>query len=139
VASRSSPKCHPRADDTSSATRIAAGRPRAPGGAQCGAADAGTVSLRTEAALRQTHRLSALATDLLDLSRVDGGVPLRPEPLEVDELAQTVAGEFVARFGAAGRALHVDGRPALALVDPAALARIERICSTTPPATATAR
>jgi signal transduction histidine kinase len=82
---------------------------------------------RTEAALRQTRRLSALATDLLDLSRVDAGVAVKLEPLDLGELAATVAGEFAARLDAESRPLHVHAGPALVQADPAAAARIVRI------------
>lgn len=82
---------------------------------------------RADTALRQTHRLVGLATDLLDLSRVEGDAPLRLEPLEVREMADTVAREFAARLLPEGRELVVEGGPALALADPAALARIIRI------------
>lgn len=92
-----------------------------------GVADQQTTVPRTDAALRQTSRLAALAGDLLDLSRVDSGAPLRLEPLELAELATTIAGEFAARLETAGRSLRLEGGPALALADPAAAARIVRI------------
>jgi signal transduction histidine kinase len=82
---------------------------------------------RTETALRQTHRLVALATDLLDLSRVDSAAPLHLEPIELGELARAIAPEFAARLRAGERQLGVCGGPALALADPAAVARILRI------------
>jgi signal transduction histidine kinase len=44
----------------------------------------------------QTERLRALATDLLDLSRLEAGsLDLRPEDVDVGELARDVCGEFV--------------------------------------------
>ncbi|QEC50344.1 HAMP domain-containing histidine kinase [Baekduia soli] len=82
---------------------------------------------RADTALRQTHRLVGLATDLLDLSRVEGGDGLHPEPLELGELAETIAPEFEARLLAADRSLHVRVGPALALADPAAAVRVLRI------------
>ena len=82
---------------------------------------------RTEAALRQTRRLSALATDLLDLSRVDAGAAVQLEPLDLGELTATIAGEFAARLDAEGRPLRVDAGPVLVQGDPAAVARIVRI------------
>jgi signal transduction histidine kinase len=85
------------------------------------------VAARADTALRQTHRLVGLATDLLDLSRVDGEAELAPEPLELGEVARTVGREFAARLEGAGRTLDVAGGPALALADPAATARILRI------------
>jgi signal transduction histidine kinase len=81
---------------------------------------------RAQTALRQTHRLVGLATDLLDLSRVDGRAPLSLEPVELAELAETIAREFVPRLDAP-RALRVEGRPALACADPGAVARILRV------------
>jgi signal transduction histidine kinase len=80
------------------------------------------VAARADAALRQTHRLTALASDLLDISRVDGGARLNVEPLELGELARTIAQEFEPRVP-----LRVEGQPALALADPAAAARIVRV------------
>jgi signal transduction histidine kinase len=91
-----------------------------------GAAGADAVR-RADTALRQTHRLTALATDLLDLSRVDSAAPLRIEPVELGELAGMVAGEVGARLQADGRPLELEGGPALALGDAAAVARILRI------------
>lgn len=45
----------------------------------------------------QVQRLSKLATDLLDLSRLDaGGIILVGEPLALDDLAQDLADEFAA-------------------------------------------
>jgi signal transduction histidine kinase len=85
------------------------------------------VAARADTALRQTHRLVSLATDLLDLSRVDGEAELAPEAIELGELARTVAREFAARLEGEGRSLVVDGGPALALADPAATARILRV------------
>jgi len=82
---------------------------------------------RADTALRQTHRLVALSTDLLDLSRVDGEAELAPEPLELTAVAGTIAREFEPRLEAAGRSLTVEGEAALALADPAATARILRI------------
>ena len=83
------------------------------------------VAARAETALRQTHRLVGLATDLLDISRVDGEAPLSPEPLEVGEHARTVAREFRERLS--DRPLVVHGGPAIAVADPAALTRILRV------------
>src|SRR5204863_180914 len=46
-----------------------------------------------------TRRLSGLATQLLDLSRVDAGVTLRSEPLELNALCAAVVAEFQAAAG----------------------------------------
>jgi signal transduction histidine kinase len=45
-------------------------------------------------ARRELRRLSALAGELLDLSRLDAAVQLRSEPVELGELARAVAAEF---------------------------------------------
>ncbi len=45
-------------------------------------------------ALGQTVRLGKLAEELLDLSRLDAGVELRAEPVELVELARSVLAEF---------------------------------------------
>jgi signal transduction histidine kinase len=75
-------------------------------------------------ALGQTGRLAKLADELLDLSRLDAGVELRAEPVELVELARSVLSEFEAHE------LHVelvhDG-PSWASADPGAIARITRI------------
>jgi signal transduction histidine kinase len=82
---------------------------------------------RAEAALRQVDRLSGLASDLLELRRVDAEAPLAAEPVDLAELAETIAAEAEARAHAAGIALDVEGpEPAWALGDPRAVARILR-------------
>ncbi|MDA0161682.1 HAMP domain-containing histidine kinase [Solirubrobacter ginsenosidimutans] len=92
-----------------------------------GADDPETTAARMDLALRQTGRLTALATDLLDISRVDGGAPLRDEPVELAELAALIGREFGARLRTDGRTLKIDGGPALAAADPVATARILRV------------
>jgi signal transduction histidine kinase len=47
-----------------------------------------------ERARSQSRRLSRLAADLLDLSRIDAEVVLRSEPVELGELARAVLAEF---------------------------------------------
>ncbi len=84
---------------------------------------------RTARAREQSRRLSQLASDLLDLSRLDAEVQLRSEPLELGELCRAVAAEF--ELAAAERAVAVDlrrsPRPCWAQADPGAVARIVRI------------
>jgi signal transduction histidine kinase len=84
---------------------------------------------RTARAREQSHRLSSLASDLLDLSRLDAEVALRAEPVELGELCRAVAAEFERR--AAEREVHIDVRQSphacWALCDPGAVARIVRI------------
>ena len=84
---------------------------------------------RTVRAREQSRRLSSLATDLLDLSRLDAEVSLRAEPVELGELCRAVAAEFERR--AAERGVHIDVRRSAqacwARCDPGAVARIVRI------------
>jgi signal transduction histidine kinase len=89
-----------------------------------GRAEPSATVARADTALRQTHRLVGLATDLLDLSRLDGAAPLHPEPLELRELAGLVAREAGEDLARSGRTLRVEGGPALTVADPAAVARI---------------
>lgn len=85
--------------------------------------------LRTEHAREQTRRLSQLATDLLDLSRLDTKVQLRTEPIELGELSRAVAAEF--ELSAAKRDVTISVQPppapCWAQADPGAVARIVRI------------
>jgi signal transduction histidine kinase len=76
----------------------------------------------------QTERLSRLSADLLDLSRIDAGVPLRRDTVELGELSRAVAGEFGAQLEEERRDLDlVAPDPCWALADPVAVARIVRI------------
>jgi signal transduction histidine kinase len=60
----------------------------------------------------QVNRLKKLATDLLDLSRLESGaLELRPEPTDVGQLAREVAGEFTPALS------HSGGRIDLRLAD----------------------
>ena len=50
---------------------------------------------------QQVDRLGKLATDLLDLSRLEAGsLELRPEPTDIGELASGVAAEFTPALAA---------------------------------------
>ncbi len=84
---------------------------------------------RAARAKEQIRRLSALANDLLDLSRLDAQVELRTEPLELRELCRAVAAEFDLRARDAGVLLDVrqPPRPCWATGDPGSVARIIRI------------
>src|SRR3954470_2341438 len=73
---------------------------------------------------RQTRRLARLATDLLDLSRLDGEVALRREPLDLGEVAAALHAEFGARAREAGVALELACDGTGAVGDEAAVARI---------------
>ncbi|MGA9285581.1 MAG: HAMP domain-containing sensor histidine kinase [Solirubrobacteraceae bacterium] len=84
---------------------------------------------RAVRAREQSRRLSSLATDLLDLSRLDAEVSLRSEPVELGELCRAVAAEFERRAGAHN--VRIEASPVAqacwAVGDPGAVARIARI------------
>jgi signal transduction histidine kinase len=76
----------------------------------------------------ELRRLSVLASELLDLSRLDAAVQLRSEPVELGEIARAVAAEFDLR--ASDRLVELDvgsPGPCWARADPAACARVVRI------------
>jgi signal transduction histidine kinase len=80
-------------------------------------------------ARKQLVRLSTLAGELLDLSRLDAAVPLRSEPVELGELARAVAAEFELRARERSTTVEVippDG-PCWGRGDPDAVARVVRI------------
>ncbi len=85
--------------------------------------------LRAEHAREQTRRLSQLATDLLDLSRLDTESPLRSEPLELGEISRAVAAEFelTAAKREVGLEVRPPGEPCWTVADPGSVARIVRI------------
>ena len=80
-------------------------------------------------ARRELRRLSVLADELLDLSRLDAQVPLRSEAVELGELARAVAAEF--ELTARERDRTIDAVPPDAPCwgrgDPDAIARVVRI------------
>jgi signal transduction histidine kinase len=83
---------------------------------------------QVESARGELRRLSVLASELLDLSRLDAAVQLRSEPVEMGEIARAVAAEFGLRAGDRGVELEVDSPgPCWARADPAACARVVRI------------
>jgi len=84
---------------------------------------------RVARAQRQSRRLGGLASDLLDLSRLDAALELRSEPVELGETARAVAAEFETRAGERDIAIVldvVDGQ-SWAQSDPGSVARIVRI------------
>jgi signal transduction histidine kinase len=84
---------------------------------------------RTMRAREQSRRLSNLASDLLDISRLDAKVQLRTEPVELGEMCRAVAAEFERRATAREVSIEVHHPPAAcwASGDPGAIARIVRI------------
>ena len=89
---------------------------------------------------RQVARLSQLAAELLDLSRIDAGIPLRNELVDLDAVLRSVVAELDVRLTEQGRGvdLDADGSP-WAIGDPGSVAQIVRLLldnalrHTTPP------
>ena len=87
-------------------------------------------SARTQAANAeaQVQRLSLLSAELLDLSRIDAGIPLRSELVELPAVVRSVIAELDVRVEKQGRSIEVDGDPALwAVGDPGGVAQIVRV------------
>jgi signal transduction histidine kinase len=80
-------------------------------------------------ARRELRRLAVLASELLDLSRLDAAVQLRSEPVELTEITRAVAAEFGLRADERGVPLEIveSSEPCWARADPAACARVVRI------------
>jgi signal transduction histidine kinase len=79
---------------------------------------------RAATAGRQTRRLAQLATDLLDLTRLDAHGELRTEATDVTEIARAMQAEFQAPARDAGVELRMEGASVLARADGMAVARI---------------
>ncbi|HEY6762601.1 MAG TPA: HAMP domain-containing sensor histidine kinase, partial [Baekduia sp.] len=83
--------------------------------------------MRAGAVARQAQRLSTLANDLLGLGRLDAATPVAAEPVDLAELAHTLAGEAEPAARAAGVVVQVESYgSAWALGDPLAVARVLR-------------
>jgi signal transduction histidine kinase len=84
---------------------------------------------QVQGAQRELRRLARLASELLDLSRLDADVALRDEPVELGELCRAVAAEFELRAGEADVELQVPAPPGpcWGSGDPGAVARVVRI------------
>ena len=82
-----------------------------------------------ERAHAQSRRLGRLASDLLDLSRIDAQVQLRSEPVELGELSRAVLAEFEVgtERGEIRSSLDDLGGAVWALGDPGSIAQILRI------------
>jgi len=79
---------------------------------------------------QQVERLAKLSVDLLDLSRLEAGsLELRPEAVDLSELARSVSSEFepVLAQHDSQLEMRLPGRPVEALCDPVRVAQIVRI------------
>src|SRR4029450_739003 len=94
-----------------------------------GRLDIEDAQLQVTNARRELRRLSALAGELLDLSRLDAAVPLPSEPVERGELGRAVAAEFHLRASELDVQLEVvpPAEACWARGDPDAVARVVRI------------
>jgi len=85
---------------------------------------------RDQAALAraQSVRLAGLASDLLDLSRLDADVPLREEAVDLADIRRAVVAEFEAAAPGQSRVESpAEAEDCWALADPTAVVRIVRI------------
>jgi signal transduction histidine kinase len=94
-----------------------------------GRVDIEDAQLQVTNARRELRRLSTLAGELLDLSRLDAAVQLRSEPVELGELARAVAAEFELRARELDVELRILPPPegCWGRGDPDAVARVVRI------------
>jgi signal transduction histidine kinase len=88
--------------------------------------DVGDAREQTRHAQEQAKRLNGLASDLLDLTRLDAEVGLRSEPVELYELCRAVIAEFEVGAGP-GRIALRSSESAWAVADPGSVARAIRI------------
>lgn len=72
--------------------------------------------------LRESHRAGRLVDDLLALARIDAGIELRREPVELLTLAETEAERV--RLRAPDRAIEVTGSPVTVPADPLRIAQV---------------
>jgi signal transduction histidine kinase len=93
-----------------------------------GDADPRSVAEQVEHAEAITGRVSALAAQLLDLSRLDAGVPPRRELIELRETCRAVIAEFSVRAGGSDRSIELQAEDALwAVADPDGVAQVVRV------------
>ena len=90
--------------------------------------DPASVSGQVDHAEAITARVSALAAQLLDLSRLDAGVPPRRELIELHETCRAVIAEFSGRAQESDRPIELRAPDALwAVADPDGVAQVVRV------------
>jgi signal transduction histidine kinase len=93
-----------------------------------GGLDAASVAAQLDHASAITGRIGALAAQLLDLSRLDAGVPARQELIELRETCRAVIAEFAVRAAETDRRIELDEGDGLwAVADPDGVAQIVRV------------
>jgi signal transduction histidine kinase len=93
-----------------------------------GRVDAAETVDQIDRSQRQAARIAKLAAELLDLSRIDAGVPLDEEPLELAQLVRSVVAEFAPGEAADAAHIRFDAPDECwALGDSGSVARIGRI------------
>jgi signal transduction histidine kinase len=90
--------------------------------------DAASVAEQLDHASAITGRIGALAAQLLDLSRLDAGVPARSELIELRETCRAVISEFAVRAAETDRRIELGPGDSLwAVADPDGVAQIVRV------------
>jgi signal transduction histidine kinase len=90
--------------------------------------DAASVAAQVDQASAITGRIGALAAQLLDLSRLDAGVPPRQELIELRETCRAVIAEFAVRASEIDRRIELRADDGLwAVADPDGVAQIVRV------------
>ena len=93
-----------------------------------GDTDPASVAEQVDHAEAITARVSALAAQLLDLSRLDAGVPPRRELIELRETCRAVIAEFAVRAQESERTIELEAPAALwAVADPDGVAQVMRV------------
>ena len=76
----------------------------------------------------QVQRLSLLAGELLDLSRLDARIPLRSELVELSAILRSVTAELSVRLAEHDRSVELTGQsPLWAIGDPGGVAQVIRV------------
>jgi signal transduction histidine kinase len=90
--------------------------------------DAASVAAQVDQASAITGRIGALAAQLLDLSRLDAGVPPRQELIELHETCRAVIAEFAVRASETDHRIELRADDGLwAVADPDGVAQIVRV------------
>jgi signal transduction histidine kinase len=93
-----------------------------------GSIDAEEIGRQLSRSKRQAARITKLSAELLDLSRIDAGVPLRAELVELGEVSRSVIAEFEPVEHGHVKMVELEApEPCWALADPGSIARIIRI------------